>query len=96
MDTKSLSFFAVFFILFLVIFAEVPEIEAQLCVREYVGEIPLSNCSVLEIQLCHTKCRENNGAKAGICYVAGEGEDEQRTESFKCLCNFCSEYFCQI
>lgn len=70
-----------------------PEIEGQLCMREYVGDFPLSNCSAVETPLCHTKCREN-GAEGGICYVAVEGEDEQRVESYKCLCNFCSETFC--
>ncbi|CAN6844882.1 unnamed protein product [Brassica oleracea] len=85
MDTKSLSFFAVFFILFLVIFAEVPEIEAQPCLKQYVGGFTSDSCFGQAIQVCYWKCRLKNKAKGGICY-SGEGAD-----NYKCLCDFCSD-----
>ncbi|KAF2568904.1 hypothetical protein F2Q68_00028342 [Brassica cretica] len=84
MATKSLSFFAVLIILFLVIF-EVPEIEAQPCLKQYVGGFTSDSCFGQAIQVCYWKCRLKNKAKGGICY-SGKGAD-----NYKCLCDFCSD-----
>ncbi|KFK32370.1 hypothetical protein AALP_AA6G232700 [Arabis alpina] len=82
---KSVSIFAIFFILFLLI--SVPEIEAQgsKCLKEYGGDVGFRFCAPLIYPpFCYTRCRENKGAKGGRCR-SGEGG------AFKCLCDYCND-----
>ncbi|CAF2301063.1 unnamed protein product [Brassica rapa] len=88
MATKLVSSVAVFFILFLVIFAEVPEIEAQdtECLVEYGGDVGFAFCAPLIYPpFCYTRCRENKGSKGGICVSEGN--------KVKCLCDFCNDNY---
>ncbi|KAJ0250860.1 hypothetical protein HA466_0132840 [Hirschfeldia incana] len=86
MATKSVSSFAAFFILFLVIF-EVAEIEAQdsECLKEYGGDVGSAFCAPMIFPtFCYTNCRKDKGAKGGRCIWKGMG-------NFKCLCDYCSD-----
>ncbi|KAF8101232.1 hypothetical protein N665_0208s0021 [Sinapis alba] len=84
--TKSLTSFAIIFILVLAIF-EVAEIEAHddECLKEYGGDVGFSFCAP-EIfpSFCYTRCRENKGAQGGTCIWGDEGD-------VKCLCDYCSD-----
>ncbi|CAF2301049.1 unnamed protein product [Brassica rapa] len=87
MTTKPISSFAVFFIFFLVIFAEMPETEAQdrECLKEYGGEVGFSYCApLIRPTFCFRRCREDKGAKGGECRWGDEF-------NVKCLCDFCSD-----
>ncbi|EFH70311.1 hypothetical protein ARALYDRAFT_473897 [Arabidopsis lyrata subsp. lyrata] len=89
MATKSVSTFAIYFILVLVIFAETPEIEAydRKCLKEYGGDVGFSYCAPrIFPTFCDQNCRKNKGAKGGICRW-----EENNAIGVKCLCNFCSE-----
>ncbi|CAF1803743.1 unnamed protein product [Brassica napus] len=88
MATKSVSSFTLIFILVLVIFAEVPEIKAQdsECLKEYGGNVGFNFCAPrIYPSFCYTRCREDKGAKGGICRW-GDSPD-----SVKCLCEYCSD-----
>ncbi|CDY23374.1 BnaC04g49020D [Brassica napus] len=85
MATKSVSSLAAFFILFLVIFAEMPEIEAQdsECLKEYGGDVGFGFCAPrIYPSFCVQRCRADKGALSGKC-IWGQGGN------VKCLCNFC-------
>ncbi|XP_018465709.1 defensin-like protein 2 [Raphanus sativus] len=86
--TKSVSSFAIIFILVLVIF-EVPEIEAHdnECLVEYGGDVGFSFCAP-EIfpSFCYTNCRKDKGAQGGTCIWGDYG-----TVEVKCLCDYCSD-----
>ncbi|XP_018475277.1 defensin-like protein 193 [Raphanus sativus] len=87
MTTKSVSYFAIIFILFLVVF-EVPKTEAQdrRCLKEYGGDVGFSFCAPrIYPSFCYRRCRQNKGAKGGKC------RSEAGTGSMKCLCDFCSD-----
>ncbi|CAH8374035.1 unnamed protein product [Eruca vesicaria subsp. sativa] len=82
---NPVSSFAVFFILFLVIF-EVPEIDAQdrECLKEYGGDVGFSLCApMIYPSFCVRRCRSEKGAKGGECRWGDEF-------NVKCLCDFCS------
>ncbi|CAH8358552.1 unnamed protein product [Eruca vesicaria subsp. sativa] len=88
MATKSVSSFAIFFILFLVMFAEVQETESQdrRCLKEYGGDVGFSFCAPrIYPSFCYRRCRQNKGAKGGKC------RSEAGTGGMKCLCDFCSD-----
>ncbi|CAF1803691.1 unnamed protein product [Brassica oleracea] len=86
--TKSVSSFAIIFILVLVIF-EVPEIESHddECLIEYGGDVGLSFC-LPEIfpSFCYSRCRKDKGALGGTCIWGEDG-----TVDVKCLCDYCSD-----
>ncbi|CAH2058182.1 unnamed protein product [Thlaspi arvense] len=87
MATKSVSSFAIFFILFLVIF-EVPEIKAQAskCLKEYGGNVGFSFCAPrIYPSFCYQRCRANKGAKGGRCRTGKAGAADMI-----CLCDYCS------
>ncbi|CAF2123878.1 defensin-like protein 193 isoform X1 [Brassica rapa] len=89
MATKSVSSFAILFILFLVIIAELPETKAQdrKCLQEYGGDVGFRFCAPLIYpSFCYRRCRENKGAKGGRCQSGAAGAG-----SMKCLCDFCSD-----
>ncbi|KFK32373.1 hypothetical protein AALP_AA6G233000 [Arabis alpina] len=86
--TKSVSTFAIFFILFLVIF-EVPETKAQdsKCLKEYGGNVGFSYCAPkIHPTFCHQNCVKNKGAKRGICRWG-----DAQSGGVKCLCDFCGK-----
>ncbi|CAN6994762.1 unnamed protein product [Brassica rapa subsp. trilocularis] len=86
-NTKSVSSFTLIFILVLIIF-EVPEIKAQdsECLKEYGGNVGFNFCAPrIYPSFCYTRCREDKGAKGGICRW-GDSPD-----SVKCLCEYCSD-----
>ncbi|CAN7020942.1 unnamed protein product, partial [Brassica oleracea var. botrytis] len=82
--TKPVSSFAVIFIIFLVIFAEMTETEAHdsECLKEYGGEVGFSYCaSLIYPSFYLRRCRSEKGAKGGECRWGEEF-------NVKCLCNF--------
>ncbi|KAF8101231.1 hypothetical protein N665_0208s0020 [Sinapis alba] len=86
MTTRSISSFAIFFILFLVI-NEVPEIKAQdsECLKEYGGDVGFSFCAPrIFPTFCYRNCREEKGAKGGRCLWEDAG-------GVKCLCDYCDD-----
>ncbi|CAA7050481.1 unnamed protein product [Microthlaspi erraticum] len=88
MATKSVSTFAIFFILFLVVF-EVPEIKAQgrKCLEEYGGNVGFSYCAPrIFPSFCYRNCRKNKGAKGGTCRSGKAGAG-----GMTCLCDYCSD-----
>nr|ACM44499.1 trypsin inhibitor [Descurainia sophia] len=90
MAMKSVSTFAIFCILFLVIF-ETSEIEAQLqerqCLKEYGGDVGFSFCAPrIFPSFCDRNCRNNKGAKGGICRW-----EQNNAIGVRCLCDFCGE-----
>ncbi|CAA7050480.1 unnamed protein product [Microthlaspi erraticum] len=90
MATKSVSTFAIFFILFLVV-CELPETKAQdrKCLKEYGGDVGFSYCAPrIRPTFCHRNCRAHKGAKGGRCLW---GEAVPGGVSVKCLCDFCSD-----
>ncbi|CAN7063188.1 unnamed protein product, partial [Brassica rapa subsp. trilocularis] len=92
MATKSISFLAAFFFLFLVIFAEMPETEAQdsECLKEYGGDVGFSFCAPkIYPTRCVRKCRADKGALGGKCTW-------EHGINVKCLCDFCRHESGQI
>ncbi|KAG7574771.1 Knottin scorpion toxin-like [Arabidopsis suecica] len=93
MATKSVSTFAIFIILVLVIIG-IPEIEAQdsECLKEYGvdddGEdVGFRFCATrIFPTLCYRRCQKDKGAKGGKCRW-----EEVGSRNVKCLCDFCSE-----
>ncbi|KAJ0258458.1 Defensin-like protein 193 [Hirschfeldia incana] len=85
MATRSVSSFAIFSILLLVI-VEVPEIKAQdsECLKEYGGDVGFPFCAPrIFPTICYMRCRDDKGAKGGRCRWEDEG--------VKCLCDYCND-----
>ncbi|KAL9302679.1 putative scorpion long chain toxin/defensin, knottin, scorpion toxin [Arabidopsis thaliana] len=86
MTTKSVSIFAFFFILVLVIF-EIPEIEAQHdeCLEEYGRDAGPALCAPEIVPtICYIKCRTEKEANGGRCLWGKDG-------NAICLCEYCNE-----
>ncbi|XP_010519180.1 PREDICTED: defensin-like protein 4 [Tarenaya hassleriana] len=84
MATKSLSIYAVFFVLFLVLL--VPSIEAgDECLKEYGGDVGPSFCfPEIFPSFCYQRCRSDKLALGGRCVWRDD-------DSVICLCDYCSD-----